>query len=216
MRFITIIGLLAVSSALLLIPPAANVSRACVESETPSYLVSTTLIRVRNYRSFGSAAGQHCACGLSITDASLMTVDDVKVVRAGTRTEVGGFDFQFNQTTTNEFASIQPNVQWTGFLASQTEAELPPDVEVDLLFTVTFLVPLDDPRIEPALANAFVGTDEANPDGTLKNTHQRVLNPVKVQIVPAVPALGSWGKLIMAALVLAGGVFLIWRRGLPL
>lgn len=199
---------LAASLGIVLLPPATP----CVDpplSPPPvriaSIGASSWRISFENYTSFG-AAGQFCACGLSVTGLSIQSVNAARVTNATNGTVL--MSFTSNANTTSGFNAADSGV-WHGFVSGLVT--LPSGIPVDIEFDVTALSTATQNDVYAAIRR--IGTDEADSSGNLLNAHQGISGPGPcLSCSGTVPTMGEWQLALLAVLLLTAGTLVVRRR----
>jgi hypothetical protein len=180
---------------------------------------TTATVAYKGFETFGASSGQFCGCGVAVqgltADANdpqsspcVASINAATIVFADSQTPIAGFNFAQDPDTTSGLNGLFSNPTWQGF-AGQVTANLPSGTELDILIDVTLTAACSNQRLAQDLggANARVGGDETNSDGTLTGNHQTLLQPGTATQVSAVPLLG-WTVVLSATALLAA----VWLR----
>lgn len=191
-------------------------ARACVRRPIPKPLFwvifhspTTAWIGFHGYTTFGTSAGQFCACGFSPLSGGVITsVDAVLVVDRDTQTPIAGFNFSVDAAVSASLQAELPTGNWTGLISDQ-DAAVAADLNIDILLEVTVVDGSTATEIVAELGGMEValGTAEADAIGALLPGHLAIIEgPFN-----AVPAVTEWGMAAMVLLLLVTGT-IVFRR----
>ncbi len=134
---------------------------------------STVEITFSGYTSFGSTAGENCACGL-VLPSIISNVVSIEVIDLSTNMPLPQFSFSPNSNTTSGFNALSA-ANWSGF-SSVTSADIPAGLNLEIRFIVTVTNCVTQALIDAVfdLPNA-IGTGGADVNG-VPDHHVNITN----------------------------------------